>query len=136
MKEQEVKYKILCEIENENPQVQIGFKFKDYFETNTYYLISEKTGYPATSNIAFDIVKDDVEIGRVYLKENNVKKMLEDFLSIANDHDLKKIVLSKYENSVESDLSNFFESYKKHIIDNKNTLTGEIKRMKAVAGII
>ena len=72
MKQQEVKYEILCEIEDEKPQIQIGFKFKDYFETNTYYLISESAGYPATSNIAFDVVKDGEEIGRVYMKEIDV----------------------------------------------------------------
>lgn len=136
MKQQEVKYQILCEIEAEKPQIQIGFKFKDYFETNTYYLISESQGYPATSNMAFDIVKDGEEIGRVYLKDNDVKRMLEEFLNETRDHDFKKIVTSKYERTVEQDVWNFFEHYKKSVVESRNSLTGELKRMRSVAGII
>jgi hypothetical protein len=136
MKHQDVKYEILCEIEGENPHIQIGFRFKDYFETNTYYLISESAGYPAHSNMAFDIVKDGKEIGKVYLKENDVRKLLNDFLAETKDHDFKKIVLSKYERTVEQDVFNFFEHYRKSVIENKNSLSGELKRMRSVAGII
>lgn len=136
MKSQEVKYEILCEIEEEKAQIQIGFRFEDYFETNTYYLISETTGYPCTRNMIFEIVKDGKEIGKVRLVENNVRKMLNDFYSATNDHDLKKIIQQRHEDSVEMDLTNFFENYKKTIVENKNTLTGELKRMRSVAGII
>ena len=136
MKQQEVKYEILCEIEGEKPRIQIGFKFKDYFETNTYYLISESAGYPATSNMAFDVVKDGQEIGRVYMKENDVKKMLDDFLAKTDDHDFRKLVTSKYERTVEQDMFNFFEHYRKSVVDSRNSLTGELKRMRSVAGII
>lgn len=136
MKQQEVKYKILCEIEGEKPQIQIGFKFKDYFETNTYYLISESAGYPATSNMAFDIVKDGEEIGRVYLKENNIKGMLDDFIAKTNDFDLGRLILSKHESTIKQDVLNFFEHYRKSIVESRNSLTGELKRMRSVAGII
>jgi hypothetical protein len=34
--QQEVKYKVYYEIDNEKPHIEIGFKFKDYFETNNY----------------------------------------------------------------------------------------------------
>lgn len=136
MKPQEVKYEILCEIEKEEAQIQIGFRFEDYFETNTYYLVSESIGYPRTSNMSLDVVKDGVQIGTVYLKENNVRKMLDDFLAIADDYDLKKIVTQKYEKSVEEDIVNFFENYRKTVVENKNSLTGELKRMRSVAGIL
>lgn len=136
MKPQEVKYEILCEIENEEAQIQIGFRFEDYFETNTYYLVSESLGYPRTNNMAFDVVKDGLEIGKVYLNENDVKKMIGDFLEMANDHDLKNIVMAKHQKSVEEDIFNFFENYRKTVIENKNSLTGELKRMRSVAGIL
>jgi hypothetical protein len=135
MKPQEVRYEILCEIEDEKAQVQIGFRFEDYFETNTYYLVSETAGYPCTSNMVFDVVKDGREIGKVRLVENDVRRMLKEFYSTTQDHDLKKIIQQRHESSVEMDLVNFFENYKKTIVENKNTLTGELKRMRSVAGI-
>lgn len=136
MKPQEVKYEILCEIEGERPHIQIGFQFRDYFETNTYYLISECADYPFSKNLEFDVVKDGKEIGKVYLKENNVKGMIEEFLSETNDFDLKKQVLSKHQENVEKDVLAFFEHYRKTIIESRSSLTGELKRMRSVAGII
>ena len=62
--------------------------------------------------------------------------MLDDFLAKTNDHDFRKLVISKYERTVEQDMFNFFEHYRKSVIDSRNSLTGELKRMRSVAGII
>lgn len=133
---QDVEYQILCEIEDEKPYAQLGFRFRDYFETNDYCIVSETYKFGSHENIPFNVFKDDEKIGRVCLQEGNVPKMVDDFLSILEDHDFKKIFISEHRKSVETDLTNFFKHFRKSILENKFTLEGEIKRMKAVAGII
>jgi hypothetical protein len=133
--QQEVKYKVYYEIENEKPHIEIGFKFKDYFETNNYYLVSESVS-KSIDDLIFEVIKDDKEIGKIKLKDFQTEEFLNDFSNLTKDHDFKKIMISEHQEKVKKDLSSFFEYYKKSILDNKFTLEGEIKRMKSVAGII
>jgi hypothetical protein len=133
--QQEVKYKVYYEIENEKPHIEIGFKFKDYFETNNYYLVSESVS-KSIDDLIFEVIKDDKEIGKIRLKDFQTEEFLNDFSNLTKDHDFKKIMISEHQEKVKKDLNSFFEYYKKSILDNKFTLEGEIKRMKSVAGII
>jgi hypothetical protein len=133
--QQEVKYKVYYEIENEKPHIEIGFKFKDYFETNNYYLVSESVS-KSIDDLTFEVIKDDKEIGKIRLKDFQTEEFLNDFSNLTKDHDFKKIMISEHQEKVKKDLNSFFEYYKKSILDNKFTLEGEIKRMKLVAGII
>lgn len=133
---QNIKYKAYYEIDGEKPHIEIGFKFNDYFETNNYYLVSETKKYSSLDKIKFEIIKDEKEIGEIYLENLDFDCFLDKFSNITSDHDFKKIMISEHKNQVKKDLINFFDYYKKSILDNKFTLEGEIKRMKAVAGII
>lgn len=133
---QSVEYQLFCEIEKEKPHLQIGFRFNDYFETNDYCLVSESYKYGSYDNMAFEVFKDDCKIGKVYLNEGNVSKMIDDFMQLTKDHDFNKIFLSEHKVNAEQDVKNFFSHFRKTIVENKFTLDGEIKRMKAVAGII
>lgn len=133
---QNIKYKAYYEIDGEKPHIEIGFKFNDYFETNNYYLVSETKKYSSLDKIKFEIIKDEKEIGEIYLENLDFDCFLDKFSNITSDHDFKKIMISEHKNQVKKDLIKFFDYYKKSILDNKFTLEGEIKRMKAVAGII
>jgi hypothetical protein len=133
--QQEVKYKVYYEIDNERPHIEIGFKFKDYFETNNYYLVSE-TASKSIEDLIFEVIKDDKEIGKIRLKDFQTEEFLNDFSNLTKDHDFKKIMISEHQEKVKKDLNSFFDYYKKSILENKFTLEGEIKRMKSVAGII
>lgn len=134
--QQEVKYKSYYEIDGEKPHIELGFKFKDYFETNCYYIVSESNKNNSIDSLKFEVLKDEKKIGEIKLENFDVNDFVEKFSNFTNDHDFKKIVISEHKSRVESDILNFFELYKKTILDNKLTLEGEIKRMKAVAGII
>lgn len=133
---QSVEYQLFCEIEKEKPHLQIGFRFKDYFETNDYCLVSENSTYGSYDNIAFNVFKDDEKIGRIYLKEGEISKMIDDFVALTKDHDFNRIFLTEHRKNAEEDVKNFFSHFRKTILENKFTLEGEMKRMKAVAGII
>ena len=134
--QQEVKYKSYYEIDGEKPHIELGFKFKDYFETNNYYLISESYNYNSINSLNFEILKDDKQIGEIVLENLDVDNFIDKFSNITNDHDFKKIVVSEHKSNIKKDLVKFFEYYKKSILENKLTLEGEILRMRAVAGII
>lgn len=133
--QQEVKYKVYYEIDNEKPHIEIGFKFKDYFETNNYYLVSESSS-KSIDDLVFEVIKDNKEIGLIRLKDFKTEEFLNEFSNLTKDHDFKKIMISEHKEKVKKDLNNFFEYYKKSILENKFTLEGEIKRMRKVAGII
>lgn len=133
---QNVEYQLFCEIEKERPHLQIGFRFMDYFETNDYCLVSEDYKYGSYDNIAFNVFKDDEKIGRVYLKEGDVSGLIDDFMTLTKDHDFNKIFLAEHRTNAEQDVNNFFSHFRKTIVENKFTLEGEMKRMRAVAGII
>lgn len=133
---QNIKYKSYYEIDNEKPHIEIGFKFNDYFETNSYYLISESNQYNSIDKINFCILKDEEELGEIQLENLDVDTFLEKFSNITHDHDFKKIMISEHKNNVKKDLLKFFDYYRKSILENKFTLEGEIIRMRKVAGII
>lgn len=133
---QKVKYKSYYEIDDEKPHIEIGFKFNDYFETNSYYLVSESSQYNSIDKIKFCILKDETELGEIQLENLDIDSFLEKFSNITCDHDFKKIMISEHKNNVKKDLLKFFEYYKKSVLENKFTLEGEILRMKKVAGII
>lgn len=133
---QDIKYKSYYEIDNEKPHIELGFKFKDYFETCNYYLISESKNFNSIEKIKFNILKGDDELGEILLENLDVDQFLEKFSNITSDHDFKKIMISEHTNKVKKDLLSFFDNYKKTILENKFTLEGEIIRMRKVAGII
>lgn len=133
---QEVKYKSYYEIDNEKPHIELGFRFKDYFETNDYYLISESKNYKNNQYLRFEVIKDNKKIGTVNLENLDVDLFLENFMNLTNDHDLQKMILSEYASIVKKDILNFFDNFRKTILENKFTFEGEISRMRKVAGII
>lgn len=133
---QNIKYKAYYEIDDEKPHIELGFKFKDYFETCNYYLVSESSSFKSIDNIKFQILKNENEMGEISLENLDVDQFLDKFSSLTSDHDFKKIMISEHKNNVKKDLISFFEKYKKTILENKFTLEGEIKRMRKVAGII
>lgn len=133
---QEVKYKSYYEIDNEKPHIELGFRFKDYFETNDYYLISESKNYKNNQCLRFEVIKDNKKIGTVNLENLDVDLFLENFMNLTNDHDLQKMILSEYASIVKKDILNFFDNFRKTILENKFTFEGEISRMRKVAGII
>jgi hypothetical protein len=133
---QNIKYKSYYEIDNEKPHIELGFKFKDYFETCNYYLISESATFKSVENIKFQILKNDNELGEIFLENLDVDQFLEKFSNITSDHDFKKMMISEHKSNVKKDLISFFEKYRKTILENKFTLEGEILRMRKVAGII
>lgn len=133
---QQVKYKSYYELDFEKPHIELGFRFNDYFETNDYYLISESKKYKSIDSINFELIKDNKVIGNIVLENLNIDDFINKFSDMTSDHDFKKIIISEHKNKITKDMSDFFELYKTSILNNKFTLEGEIKRMKAVAGII
>jgi hypothetical protein len=133
---QNIKYRSYYEIDSEKPHIELGFKFKDYFETCNYYLISESNNFKSVDNIKFQILKNEDELGEIILENLDVDQFLEKFSNITSDHDFKKMMISEHKNHVKKDLLSFFEKYRKTILENKFTLEGEILRMRKVAGII
>lgn len=133
---QEVKYKSYFEIDNEKPHIELGFKFKDYFETNSYFLISESNNYKSIEELDFTILKEDKEIGEIKLKNFDIDNFINNFLILTEDHDFNKIVKTSYNKTIQNDLNGFFSKFKETILENKLTLEGEILRMRKVAGII
>lgn len=133
---QEVKYKSYYEIDDEKPHIELGFRFNDYFEKNSYYLIAESSKFKNIDSLNFEILKDEKKIGEIELKNQNVEVFLENFLNITLDHDFKKIIISEHKINIEKELKSFFQNYKNTILENKFTLEGEVLRMRKVAGII
>lgn len=133
---QEVKYKSYFEIDNEKPHIELGFRFKDYFETNSYYLISEKENYKSLEDLNFTILKEDREIGEIKLKNFDIDNFINNFLTLTEDYDFNRIVKTNHSKSIQKDLNGFFGKFKETILENKFTLEGEVLRMKKVAGII
>ena len=133
---QQVKYKSYYEIDNEKPHIELGFRFKDYFETNDYYIVSESRNYKSNESLTFQILKDDKKIGELELENLNFDSFLENFINLTNDHDFKKIVISEHLSNIKKDLVSFFDRFQKTILENKFTLEGEMLRMRKVAGII
>lgn len=133
---QEVKYKSYYEMDSEKPHIELGFRFKDYFETNDYYLISESKKYKNNQKLIFEILKDDKFIGELCLEDLDVDTFLENFMTLTKDHDFKKIVTREHKSNVKKELLNFFKNFQETILENKFTLEGEMLRMRKVAGII
>lgn len=133
---QEVKYKSYYEMDSEKPHIELGFRFKDYFETNDYYLISESKKYKNNQKLIFEILKDDKFIGELWLEDLDVDTFLENFMTLTKDHDFKKIVTREHKSNVKKELLNFFKNFQETILENKFTLEGEMLRMRKVAGII
>lgn len=133
---QDLKYKSYFEIEDERPHIELGFKFKDYFETSCYYLISEKNQYKSLEELKFTLIKENKEIGELKLKNYDIENFINNFLKLTEDYDFNKIVNKNYKADIKKDLNSFFDQFKESILENKLTLEGEIRRMRKVAGII
>ena len=125
-----VHYKSNFEIEEEKPRIKLGFQFQDYFETIEIYLTLVPEIYKNINNIPFELKKENKNLGVIYLEDFNVSEFLKQFLDFVDDYDFKKYVIEHLSKKIEYELNNFFELYRKTIINNKHTVEGEIKRMK------
>lgn len=131
--QQIVNYKSSFEIDGGRPKIKLGFQFKDFFETVEIYLILIPELYKQMNNIPFELVKDDKNLGVIFLKDYNTQEFINEFLNCVDDYDFKKYFLENLENKVNSELNNFFKLYKTTILNNKFTIEGEINRMKEIA---
>lgn len=130
---QKINYKSNFEIEDEKPRIKLGFQFQDFFETIEIYLTLVPELYKKMNSIPFELIKDDKNLGIIFLQDYNSIGFVNQFLDFIDDYDFKKYFIENLQEKVIFELNNFFEFYKQTILNNKFTIEGEIKRMKEIA---
>jgi len=124
--EKEIKYTVKHEVIDNKPVLDIDILYKDEFEENA----------SGINEIPFNVIKNNKNLGKITLKSEDIQSMFEDFFTMVGDYDFQIEFFDKKFKEVKREIDSFLNGFNKDVIDNELTLEGEIKRMRAMAGLL
>ena len=132
--EKEIKYTVKHEVIDNKPVLDIDILYKDEFEENKYSIKSDNAS--GINEIPFNVIKNNKNLGKITLKSEDIQSMFEDFFTMVGDYDFQIEFFDKKFKEVKREIDSFLNGFNKDVIDNELTLEGEIKRMRAMAGLL
>jgi len=133
---QKIDYKISAEITNDLPDIQVVISYTDDFTDDTYVIQSDSNKKTDSKNIPFVVSKNNKPIGKLEMTERDTAGFFETMFAEINDADFKEQFFSKVSKPLSADIANFIKRYENLVIDNGLTVEGDIKRMRALSGIL
>lgn len=131
---QELQYKIFTEVKNNLPQFYIGIRFNDLFTKDTYSFISEMK-IKDLNQVPVNVFLNNKSIGVYNLENQNFSKLFTESLSQISDHDFHKKFTPEIKTVIQHQIREYFENYEDQLLLKEVDITGELKRMKEIAGI-